>query len=133
MSRLVSHSICFQNATADDRFIDGLEIDEADGLLGFDPTGLRGDVATRWASVCHLFESAVASSGVINEVLLETDAHQLLLNSAAIEEIKIVAEQYRVSRNGFSDTPTSDLPNDPARIRAWLAQTPEICIPTARF
>ena len=94
--------------------------------MGFDPAGLRADVATRWASVCHLFESAVASSGVINEVLLETDAHQLLINSTAIEEIKIIADQYRVSRDVLSDIPTTNLAHNSSQIRTWLPRVLEI-------
>ena len=73
--------------------------------------------ATRWASVRHLFESAVASSRVINEVLLETDAHQLLINSAAIEEIKVIADQYRVNRDGLSDIPSRNSAHNSAQIR----------------
>ena len=91
-----------QNADADDRFVDGVEDEDNDTGSGYDPKGLRADVATRWASVCHLFESAVASSNVINEVLLKTEAHHFLLGQSAIDEIKIIAEQYRVSSYDFS-------------------------------
>jgi hypothetical protein len=79
----------------DERFIDADHDDEP--LQGYDPKGLRADVATRWSSACLLFESAAGAFAVLNDVLMKTDSYDLFLTGSEISRIKIIAKLYRVS------------------------------------
>ena len=90
----VHQSFRYKAANADRRFADA--IDSGSTFEGFDPKGLKGDVPTRWGSVCRLFESAVASCDVLNEVLMKSRSHDHLLSPDEVEEIRIAAKLYRV-------------------------------------
>ena len=80
-------------ADADGRFVD---FDgEEDELQGYDPSGIRSDVDTRWSSLCLLFENAAASHEVLNDV--RTKSYGMLLEPTEIEEIHVAAKIYRVS------------------------------------
>ena len=85
-----------QTSSADDRFADHDDEVEDSPLSGYSANGLKSDVSTPWGSVCSLFESASASYAVLNDILRQRESFDLLLSSDEIEEINIVATQYRV-------------------------------------
>lgn len=88
-------NVSSQIGEADDRFVDSIEVENESS--GNDRRGLQLDVATRWSSVCKLFESAAASYEVLNDVLGICKAYGLILEDFEIHEIRVVARIYRVS------------------------------------